>query len=93
MPSDLSLLQRSDRSDCVVFCFVSLTLTLMPMHRLSMRTLLKPLNVLDEFSFLVMCVFDLDVFIGVVLELMSNDVFVSSEMSSLITCCLTKQAT
>lgn len=91
MPSDLSLLQRSDRSDCVVFCFVSLTLTLMPMHRLSMRTLLKP--VLDEFSFLVMRVFDLDVFIGVVLELMSNDVFVSSEMSSLITCCLTKQAT
>lgn len=65
----------------------------MPMHRLSMRTLLKPLNVLDEFSFLVMHVFDLDVFIGVVLELMSNDVFVSSEMSSLITCCLTKQAT
>lgn len=93
MPSDLSLLQRSDRSHCVVFCFVSLTLTLMPMHRLSMRTLLKPLNVLDEFSFLVMRVFDLDVFIGVVLELMSNDVFVSSEMSSLITCCLTKQAT
>lgn len=65
----------------------------MPMHRLSMRTLLKPLNVLDEFSFLVMRVFDLDVFTGVVLELMSNDVFVSSEMSSLITCCLTKQAT
>lgn len=65
----------------------------MPMHRLSMRTLLKPLNVLDEFSFLVMRVFDLDVFIGVVLELMSNDGFVSSEMSSLITCCLTKQAT
>lgn len=79
MPSDLSLLQRSDRSDCVVFCFVSLTLTLMPMHRLSMRTPLKPLNVLDEFSFLVMRVFDLDAFIGVVLELMSNDVFLFSQ--------------
>lgn len=50
----------------------------MPMRWLSMRTLLKPLNVLDEFSlsgFLVMRVFDLDVFIGIVLELMSNNVF------------------